>query len=85
MSSHQPGVLALAIDFFAGYGATIEWLLSDNGSCYRAKDFAAVLAQSTVTPSAVPIEPLKRSGGALQQDRAQRVDLPPTLSLRVPE
>ena len=29
--------------FFASYGITVERVLSDNGSCYRAKDFTAEL------------------------------------------
>jgi transposase InsO family protein len=29
--------------FFASYGITIERVLTDNGSCYRSKDFAAEL------------------------------------------
>ena len=30
--------------FFASYGATIQRVLSDNGSCYRAKEFAYILS-----------------------------------------
>jgi transposase InsO family protein len=34
--------------FFATYGITIERVLTDNGSCYRAKDFAAELAKESI-------------------------------------
>jgi transposase InsO family protein len=34
--------------FFASYGITIERVLSDNGSCYRAQDFAAELAKESI-------------------------------------
>ena len=35
--------------FFAGYGITIERLMTDNGSCYRAKEFARVLFAQGIT------------------------------------
>ena len=34
--------------FFATYGITIERVLTDNGSCYRAKDFATELAKDAI-------------------------------------
>jgi transposase InsO family protein len=34
--------------FFATYWITIERVLTDNGSCYRAKDFAAELAKVAI-------------------------------------
>jgi len=34
--------------FFASYGITIERVLSDNGSCYRAKDFTAELVSAGI-------------------------------------
>jgi transposase InsO family protein len=34
--------------FFASYGITIERVLSDNGSCYRAKDFNAELVSAGI-------------------------------------
>jgi transposase InsO family protein len=34
--------------FFESYGITIERVLSDNGSCYRSKDFAAELLKDTI-------------------------------------
>jgi len=34
--------------FFASYGITIERVLSDNGSCYRAKDFNAELVAAGI-------------------------------------
>jgi transposase InsO family protein len=34
--------------FFASYGIAIERVLTDNGSCYRAKDFAAELAREAI-------------------------------------
>ena len=34
--------------FFASYGIAIERVLTDNGSCYRAKDFAAELAGESI-------------------------------------
>jgi len=35
--------------FFAGYGITVERVLSDNGGCYRAKDFTAGLVAAGIT------------------------------------
>ena len=37
-----------AREFFAGYGITVERVLSDNGSCYRAKDFTAELVSAGI-------------------------------------
>jgi transposase InsO family protein len=34
--------------FFESYGITIERVLTDNGSCYRAKDFAAELLKDVI-------------------------------------
>lgn len=34
--------------FFASYGITIERVLTDNGSCYRSRDFAAELLKDTI-------------------------------------
>lgn len=34
--------------FFEGYGITIERVMTDNGSCYRAKDFAAELLADSI-------------------------------------
>ena len=34
--------------FFASYGIAIERVLTDNGNCYRAKDFAAELAGESI-------------------------------------
>ena len=35
--------------FFESYGITIERVLTDNGNCYRAKEFAAELANTAIT------------------------------------
>jgi transposase InsO family protein len=35
--------------FFEGYGITVERVLTDNGSCYRAKEFDAELVQAAIT------------------------------------
>jgi transposase InsO family protein len=40
--------MARAIRFYEQRGITIERVLTDNGSCYRSKDFAAVLAHHGV-------------------------------------
>ena len=37
-----------AREFFASYGISIERVLSDNGSCYRAKDFTAELVAAGI-------------------------------------
>ena len=37
-----------AIAFFAERGITVERVLTDNGSCYRSKEFAAALADAGV-------------------------------------
>jgi transposase InsO family protein len=34
--------------FFESYGITIERVLTDNGPCYRSKDFAAVLVHDAI-------------------------------------
>ena len=34
--------------FFESYGITIERVLTDNGSCYRSKDFAAELLKDAI-------------------------------------
>ena len=34
--------------FFASYGITVERVLTDNGSCYRAKDFTAELVAAGI-------------------------------------
>lgn len=38
-----------AVAFFASYGITVERVITDNGSCYRAKTFRAVLVQAGIT------------------------------------
>jgi transposase InsO family protein len=35
--------------FFDSYGITIERVLTDNGNCYRAKEFAVELTQASIT------------------------------------
>jgi transposase InsO family protein len=35
--------------FFESYGITIERVLTDNGNCYRAKEFAAELLEASIT------------------------------------
>jgi len=37
-----------AREFFASYGITVEKVLSDNGMCYRAKDFTAELVAAGI-------------------------------------
>ncbi len=37
-----------AREFFASYGITVERVLSDNGACYRAKDFTAELVTAGI-------------------------------------
>ena len=37
-----------AREFFASYGITVERVLSDNGGCYRAKDFTAELVAAGI-------------------------------------
>jgi transposase len=39
------GFLRRALAWFAGFGITVERVLSDNGSCYRSKVHAQVLAE----------------------------------------
>jgi transposase-like protein len=39
---------ARAMAFFAAHGITIERVLTDNGSCYRSKDFEAQLVAATI-------------------------------------
>lgn len=38
-----------AVAFFAEHGITVERVLTDNGSCYRSRDFAAALADTRHT------------------------------------
>jgi transposase InsO family protein len=38
-----------AVAFFAEHGITVERVLTDNGSCYRSRDFAAALGPITHT------------------------------------
>ena len=38
-----------AREFFASYGITVERVLTDNGSCYRARVFTAELIQAGIT------------------------------------
>jgi transposase InsO family protein len=40
--------MARAIGFFADRGITVERVLTDNGSCYRSKPFARVLAEAGI-------------------------------------
>jgi transposase InsO family protein len=40
--------VARAIDFFAERGITVERVLTDNGGCYRSRDFARTLAGAGV-------------------------------------
>jgi transposase InsO family protein len=42
--------LTRAHAWYAGHGITIERVLSDNGSCYRSKLWAATCAQLRITP-----------------------------------
>jgi transposase InsO family protein len=35
--------------FFEGYGITIERVLTDNGNCYRSKEFATELVRDSIT------------------------------------
>ena len=37
--------------FFASYGIAVERVLTDNGSCYRAKEFDAELARASIAHS----------------------------------
>lgn len=37
-----------AVAFFATYGIAVERVITDNGSCYRAKTFRAVLTQASI-------------------------------------
>jgi transposase InsO family protein len=40
--------ISRAIDYFASLGVTVERVLTDNGSCYRSRDFARTLAEAGV-------------------------------------
>jgi transposase InsO family protein len=42
------GFMTRAISFFADHGVTIERVLTDNGSCYRSREFTAVLADAGI-------------------------------------
>ena len=37
-----------ALAFFAGYGITVERVMTDNGSCYRSRDFTAELTAAAI-------------------------------------
>jgi leucine-zipper of insertion element IS481/Integrase core domain len=41
------GLWLRAQAFFAAHDITVEWVLTDNGSCYRSRDFAAALGKIT--------------------------------------
>jgi transposase InsO family protein len=43
------GFLARAHDWYAAAGITIERILSDNGACYRSRDWAATCARLSIT------------------------------------
>jgi transposase InsO family protein len=43
------GVLRRAVSWFAARGVTVERVLSDNGSCYRSKAWAAACTQLGIT------------------------------------
>jgi transposase InsO family protein len=38
-----------AVAFYASYGITVERVLSDNGSCYRSREFARVVRDQLIT------------------------------------
>jgi hypothetical protein len=40
--------MSRALGFFAGQGITVERVLTDNGSCYRSREFARTLADASV-------------------------------------
>ena len=42
------GFMTRALGFFADRGVTVERVLTDNGSCYRSRDFASTLAAAGV-------------------------------------
>jgi transposase InsO family protein len=43
-------VLRRAADWFADRGVTACWVLTDNGGCYRSRDWAAACAELSITP-----------------------------------
>lgn len=69
---------------FGSYGITVERVLTDNGSCYRASAFDRVLLDADITHTRTkPYKPQTNGkGGALQPDASQRVGLRPPLPLR---
>jgi transposase InsO family protein len=42
------GFFTRAQSFFAAHGIVVERVLSDNGGCYRSKDFEALLVASAI-------------------------------------
>lgn len=40
--------MARAIGFFSDHGVRVERVLTDNGACYRSRDFARVLAEAEI-------------------------------------
>jgi transposase InsO family protein len=42
------GFMTRALGFYADHGIRVERVLTDNGSCYRSRDFAAILAGAGV-------------------------------------
>ena len=70
--------------FFESYGITIERVLTDNGSCYRSKDFAAELLNDAIKHTFTkPYKPqTKRQDRTVQPHAAQRMGLRQALPLR---
>src|SRR6185312_15977145 len=44
------GVLRNAVAWFAARGIAVERVLSDNGGCYRSRDWATACAELAITP-----------------------------------
>jgi hypothetical protein len=73
-----------AIAAFADHGVTIQRSLTDNGSCYCFRTFAAVLAEAGISPKRTrPLStPDQRQGRALKPRPARGMGLRQSLRLR---
>ena len=72
--------------WFATHGIHIERALTDNGSCYRSRPWAAALASTGVDPQAHPSLPTpdQRQSREVPPDPARGMGLHPPLDLRRP-
>jgi transposase InsO family protein len=78
------GFVNRAKTFFAAHGITrIERIVTDNGACYRARDFAHVL-QGARHQRITPYTPRHNGNREVQPDPLRRVPLRPRVDLRNP-